>query len=153
MNINRRNFITTAVLTIPTLTMGISLKPNIPEIIDANYIWNVIIPKLPKRDYYCMIYKSNGEFYNSNFEVKTEIHDHVEVLACKQDLNIIENRNSFLYWKSIHYTSPENSLENIIYNIHFKKEYMNDYIKRMKLSKFECDSTLCRANSLLEDLV
>jgi hypothetical protein len=150
---NRRNFITTAALAIPTLTMGISLKPNIPEVINADYIWDVLISKLPKPEYFHLgIHQRTGIYYDSDFNQKYGNHTDRIPIYDKKTLIRIETNPDFLYWRGIIWgISTDNN--NTIYIMHFKKEYRDEYIKRISLNPYNYASTLRRVHTLLEDWV
>ena len=132
MNINRRNFITTTILAIPTLAMGISPlqlpKSKIPDVIDANYIWYNVIPKLPSLE--------TNHIYLTYSYIVSNIPN--RIWYQRYDLNSVKNKETlvkiekqscvkFVRWDDIHWLNKNweknNSKTQIL---HFYKDYINE---------------------------
>lgn len=158
---NRRNFITTISLAIPTLTMGFSLKPNIPEVINADYIWDVIIPKLPKRDYYYLKYvvgNNNSPYILPNSIYKNIQHNCMSFTPSKKFALEYEYKDqkswlTFLYWTGICWDEPKSEIPTFTF-LHFKKKYMDERVNQyVNVIQNYPPDTIKEIHTLLEDWV
>jgi hypothetical protein len=151
---NRRHFITTAAMAIPTLTMGLSLKPNIPEIIDTNFIWDKIYPKIPNLNKYCVVigYRLYGELYYKEYREYEKVYCIYQ--KSKEDLLNIESEKGFVEWQGMYWSKWDINSREII-NIFFKREYLDRYNEAVKMNekKYEIYGRLNRINIVLEDWV